>query len=81
MTCREISEFLLEYSSGELDAAVRADFDSHIAACGNCLVFLRQYRATILAGQTAFQDPADSAGDEIPEELVRAILDLLHRTP
>lgn len=76
MTCREISEFLLEYTSGELDPAVRAEFEEHIRLCENCQEYLRQYRATISATQAAAGRPAEDT-TEIPDELVTAILNAL----
>ena len=81
MTCREISEFLLEYTSGELDVAVRAEFEQHIADCGHCHEFLRQYRATISAGQAAFRGPDAEFSGDLPEELIAAILAALEDTP
>ena len=81
MTCREISDFLLEYTSGELDADVRGTFEHHIADCGNCHEFLRQYRATITAGQAAFKQDDRKRADDLPEELVEAILNSLEVQP
>ena len=70
MTCREVTEFLLEYVAGDLQGDLRLAFEAHLAACGNCREFLAQYRATILATSRAWSDePAD-----VPEELVEAIV-------
>lgn len=79
MTCREASEFLLDYTSGELDAAVRTEFDVHIERCPNCLRFVMQYRATINAGRAAFADPDADAATELPPDVVRAILAAIAR--
>ena len=56
MTCREMAEFLADYIGGELPAEVRVTFERHIEDCHNCLVFLDQYRATIVAGRTAYAE-------------------------
>jgi len=74
MTCREASDFLLEFTSGELDAVVCAEFDGHLERCPNCLQFVVQYRATIAAGRAAFSDPDADAATQLPPDVVRAIL-------
>jgi anti-sigma factor RsiW len=76
-----MSEFLLEYTSGELDAAIREQFEQHIADCANCHEFLRQYRTTISAGQAAFKSPNGEASADLPEDLVKAILRSLESQP
>lgn len=76
MTCREVSEFLLEFVAGELPPPLVAEFESHLFACANCQEFLNQYRETIALGRAA------SAPDDVtdpPTELVDAILQTLAR--
>jgi len=73
VNCRECSEFLADYVSGELDPAVLAIFEHHLKLCPNCVTYVEQYSQTILASRAAFGD--DAIGDEdLPEELIRAIL-------
>lgn len=36
MTCDEITEYLVDYLYGELDAGTRAAFDAHAAGCAGC---------------------------------------------
>ena len=71
MNCRDLSEFLQDYLSGQLPSGVADEFAGHLSACDNCEVFLEQYRQTILLGRAVIVE-----GDtgEIPEELVRAII-------
>lgn len=75
MTCRECSEFLSDYLDGELDAAVRAVFDQHLARCPNCVTYLQQFSATIRAGRLAFADDDSAAECPLPEEMIQAILE------
>ena len=72
MKCRECDEFLVDYVAGELPADVLATFETHLARCRNCRVYLEQYRATIQAGKTACD--AYKEGLRMPEELIQAIL-------
>jgi anti-sigma factor RsiW len=74
MTCREFAEFLMQYLSDELSPAERVVFDRHMAECLDCVAYLRTYQETIRLEKAAFADPAGSLPDEVPEDLVRAIL-------
>jgi anti-sigma factor RsiW len=74
MTCRDFSEFLWQYLSGELSAAERAEFEEHLAECDDCVRYLQSYKETIELGKAVFAHPDDPVPDEVPEELVQAIL-------
>jgi anti-sigma factor RsiW len=76
VTCREFAGFVMAYLDGELDASLRRSFEGHLAECADCVRYLREYRATVRAGQLAYADelPAD-----VPEDLVKAILDARDR--
>jgi anti-sigma factor RsiW len=73
MNCRECATFLDEYFDGTLEQATRASFEFHLSRCANCERYLESYRATLTLERSAFDDGA--AGPDIPEDLVRAILD------
>ncbi|MEZ5319575.1 MAG: zf-HC2 domain-containing protein [Vicinamibacterales bacterium] len=90
MTCREMTDFLVDYVSGELDPAVVAEFEPHLERCPNCRVYVTQYRETIIAarlavGAGAASDAARGAADRaddpppMPDELVRAILNAIRK--
>jgi len=74
MTCREFIEFLWQYLSEELSAEERAKFEEHLARCQLCVRYLSGYKETILLGKAAFAYPDDPVPDDVPEELVQAIL-------
>lgn len=74
MTCRELTEFLLEYLSGELSPSERATFEEHLAECPDCVHYLESYRTTVELGKACFDEPNQPVPKEVPEELVRAIL-------
>ena len=69
LTCQEVIEFLFAYVEGELPAAERARFDQHLAVCPHCVDYVQGYRESIRLGKAAFAEV-----DEVPEELVDAIL-------
>lgn len=71
MTCRDVLQFLMEYLSGELSAEQSAGFEAHLLRCPSCVNFLNSYRQTVALGQGLSEG---EAGEEVPEELLRAIL-------
>jgi anti-sigma factor RsiW len=74
VTCREVADFLHEYLSAELDAAVRTSFDAHLAQCPHCVAYLDSYRATVRLAQSLGRLPPDAAPEPVSEDLVAAIL-------
>lgn len=79
MTCREFADFMMDYFSGELPAGVRRAFDHHLSICVNCRKYLAGYEATIKIGKRAFEDWDAPLPEEVPEELVRGILEARSR--
>jgi anti-sigma factor RsiW len=75
MTCREMTEFLSDYRSGELDSEQRARFEEHLACCRACVAYLRTFEEAIRLAKGALGDPADALPANVPRALVRAILD------
>jgi anti-sigma factor RsiW len=76
MTCREFIDFLLEYLSGGFSANERAEFEMHLAECPDCVAYLQSYKETIQLSKAAFADPEAPVPDDVPEELVQAILSM-----
>ena len=75
MTCREFADFMVDYGSGELSAKTRETFDRHLALCANCRRYLTSYEETIKLGKAAFDDETAAVPPDVPEQLVKAILD------
>ena len=73
MTCKDFASFILEYLENELDGTTRARFEQHLSICPNCVRYLAQYRATIVAARTVFQEPPGML-PPVPDVLMRAIL-------
>jgi anti-sigma factor RsiW len=46
LTCKEVTELVTDYTSGELGAEDRARFEQHLHACTWCMTYLNQMRRT-----------------------------------
>jgi anti-sigma factor RsiW len=80
MTCREVAEFLLDYSTGELPDAMRQAFERHLTLCVNCREYLALYLASVELSRRAFEnDDASAVRAGVPEDLVAAITSARHR--
>jgi anti-sigma factor RsiW len=76
ITCRTFVEFLMDYLSGELPEHQRDDFDRHLADCVACVAYMNTYRETIALGKAAFRDPDAAVPGDVPEDLIKAILEV-----
>lgn len=74
MTCRELIDFIMAYTAGELAPEQRACFDAHLPECPACVDYLRSYRETVQLARGAVRHPDDPLPVDVPEELVRAVL-------
>jgi anti-sigma factor RsiW len=72
ITCRELIDFIAGYVAGELDEIARTDFERHLAVCRSCRAYLDSYRKTMALTRAA---ASDEPLDDVPEMLVRTILD------
>lgn len=73
MTCRELTDFILDYLSGELAPPTRATFEEHLAVCEDCVRYLDNYQQAVALGSRAFDDSSVVPPD-VPERLIQAIL-------
>jgi len=75
VTCREVANFIMDYSTGELPTPVRETFEQHMSECPNCREYLAQYLLATELGRRAFEvEDASAVTTGVPEELVVAIL-------
>lgn len=75
ITCREFEGFILDYLDDALPVAQRRIFELHMKICRECRDYLAAYQRSIALGKAAFQDPDGPVPDDVPEDLVRAILE------
>ena len=75
LTCRDFVEVIMAWLDGELDAATRHVFEEHLAACEDCENYLDSYRTTVALGRSVCDDDPDGpVPDDVPEDLVQAVL-------
>lgn len=74
ITCREFEDFILEYLEGGLPERQRFVFELHLKVCRECRDYLRAYQRTIEVSRRAFQADDEPVPEEVPEELVKAVL-------
>lgn len=74
LTCQQLIEFLSDYLDGQLPLTQRAAFELHLALCRDCRAYLHNFKTTIAASQQAFSDVSEPVPDNVPEDLVQAIL-------
>ena len=73
MTCRDVTDALHDYLSGELPAEQMAEIDRHIGGCADCTNYLDAYKRTQDLAKDALEaDPMTPA--ELPDALLEAIL-------
>ena len=74
MTCKELIEFLSEYLDGELPQDVGTTFEKHLAICPDCVAYVTSYGKTIDLAKETILRPDTPVPDDVPEDLVDAIL-------
>ena len=75
ITCREFEAFVLRYLDGELTKGEARVFEWHLRMCRECREYLAAYRRAIEIGQATICHDDETLPDDVPEDLVAAILD------
>ena len=75
ITCREFEAFVIAYLDDELPAKQRKRFELHLKICRECREYLAAYQRAIEFGQTLLDTTQDAVPDDVPEDLITAILD------
>ena len=76
--CSEVIEFLWAYVASELPDDKLTEFERHLAVCPSCRAYLSTYRKTLELELGAFQE-AGEPEEELPEDLVNAVMEALRR--
>jgi anti-sigma factor RsiW len=75
ISCREFEEFLIDYFEGSLPKRQRFVFEMHLKLCRECREYLVAFKRTIDISKRVFADLDEQVPDDVPDDLVRAILD------
>ncbi len=77
MTCREFTDFILDYLEEALEPSQKKRFEEHLAECPECRTFLGTYRST---GQLVRDAMTPDEPATAPRDLIEAILDSRRHT-
>ncbi len=75
ITCGQFEDFIFAYLEDDLTARQKFVFGLHLKVCRECREYLDAYRRTIELSKQAFEDPDRPVPAEVPEDLVKAVLD------
>jgi anti-sigma factor RsiW len=75
ISCREFEAFILDYLESQLSTAQKLTFEKHMRICSECREYLAAYKRSIELGQAVFSDLNAAVPDDVPEDLVKAILE------
>jgi hypothetical protein len=75
MKCREFIDLLVDYCDGKLAGDQLSNFELHQQCCTCCEEYAATYRDTIRLGWAACHSTEEASSDDVPEQLVRRILD------
>lgn len=79
ITCKEFEDFVLRYLDDELPAKQRSVFEWHLRLCRECRDYLAAYRRTLEIADAVLAPPDAAVPENIPEDLVTAVLDARRR--
>ena len=74
ITCRDFDAFIVAYLDDELDSKTRRRFEFHIRLCRDCREYLNAYKRAIELGQTVVPSTEDNLPEDVPKDLIEAIL-------
>ena len=70
--CREITDLLVDYMTGELDPGTLSAFEEHLALCPDCVAFLNTYTKTV-------QVTRSLRYESIPPQLRKRVREFVHQ--
>lgn len=74
ITCAEFEEFIIDYLEDRLTKKQRFIFNTHLRLCKDCRSYLTAYQTAIALGKAVFDSPDKEVPDEVPKDLVNAVL-------
>lgn len=74
ISCRQFEEFIIDYLEDGLTDGQRRLFEIHLKVCHECREYLAAYKTSIEAAKQGLADAAALLPDEVPEDLVAAVI-------
>ena len=78
--CENLEKFIIDFLDDELPIKIKLSFLQHIEECEHCEKYLQEYRKTINLSKAAFAESEPVEKNEMPEELMDAILTAIHKS-
>ena len=75
ITCKEFENFVLDHLDGELSGRQQTMFEWHLRLCSECRDYLAAYQRARELGQAVLSSPDDPLPHDVPEDLIKAILE------
>jgi predicted anti-sigma-YlaC factor YlaD len=75
ISCNVFEDFVLRYLDGELSERQQSVFEWHLRLCRECREYLAAYQRTLEIASSVSTPSPSSVPDDVPEDLVKAILD------
>ena len=75
LNCRQIEDFIDDYLDESMAWRKRALFRSHLLMCRECRSYIEAYKRASALGRKVFSDGDGPPPEDVPEELVKAILE------
>ena len=72
-TCQQVTEVIIDYLSGDMEAAATAAFERHLQGCRDCGAFFNTYQGTLRATRSL-------SYEQLPTELSSRVLRFLHQS-
>jgi len=73
-TCQQLIDFLDDYVAGDLPPDRVEGFEYHLSRCPSCVAYVASYRETIRITQHASRVGINVEIEDIPADLLTAIL-------
>ena len=75
ITCKEFEDFVIGYLDATLPATQRKMFEWHLRICRECREYLAAYQKALALGRAVLPSPGDPVPEDVPEDLIKAILE------
>ena len=72
-TCQQVTDVIIDYLSGDMEAATTAAFEHHLQGCRDCRAFFNTYQGTLRATRSL-------SYEQLPTELSNRVLQFLYQS-